>query len=107
MARSRAESSTAPSIAAGCDSSADTAGAAHYDAPAIYRGSRMSSGYDQAVYLMYLAQVPMFSTCTPQDLEEVAALATPKHVDIGDVIVHEGDAGDEFYVLASGSALVR
>jgi CRP/FNR family transcriptional regulator, cyclic AMP receptor protein len=67
----------------------------------------MASGYDEAVYLMYLSQVPMFSTCTPQDLEEVAALATPKHVDLGDVIVHEGDAGDEFYVLASGSALVR
>jgi len=67
----------------------------------------MSSGYDEAVYLMYLAQVPMFSTCTPQDLEEVAKLATPRHVDVGDVIVREGDAGTEFFVLASGSALVR
>jgi CRP-like cAMP-binding protein len=67
----------------------------------------MSSGYDQAVYLMYLAQVPMFSTCTPQDLEEVAKLATPRHVEVGDVIVREGDAGTEFFVLASGSALVR
>ena len=70
-------------------------------------GVRVSSGYDQAVYLMYLAQVPMFSTCTPQDLEEVAKLATPRHTDVGEVIVREGDAGTEFFVLASGGALVR
>jgi cAMP-dependent protein kinase regulator len=67
----------------------------------------MSSGYDRGVYLMYLAQVPMFSTCTTQDLEEVANLATPRHADPGDDIVHEGDAGDEFFVLASGNAIVR
>ena len=67
----------------------------------------MSSGYDQAVYLMYLAQVPMFSTCTPQDLEEIASLATPRHAGAGEVLVREGDAGTEFFVLASGAALVR
>ena len=67
----------------------------------------MSSGYDQAVYLMYLAQVPMFSTCTPQDLEEVAKLAKPRHAEAGEVLVREGDAGTDFFVLASGTALVR
>jgi cAMP-dependent protein kinase regulator len=67
----------------------------------------MSSGYDRGLYLMYLAQVPMFSTCTPQDLEEVANLAVPKHWNAGDDIVHEGDAGEEFFVLASGNAIVR
>lgn len=67
----------------------------------------MSSGYDRGVYLMYLAQVPMFSTCTTQDLEEIADLAAPKHWNIGDVIVHEGDPGEEFFVLASGDAIVR
>jgi CRP-like cAMP-binding protein len=67
----------------------------------------MSTGYDQAVYLMYLSQVPMFSTCTPQELEEIARLATPRHAEVGEVIVREGDAGTDFFVLASGSALVR
>lgn len=67
----------------------------------------MSSGYDRGLYLMYLAQVPMFSTCTTQDLEEVANLAVPRHWSAGDDIVHEGDAGEEFYVLASGNAIVR
>jgi len=67
----------------------------------------MSAGYDRALYLMYLAQVPMFSTCTTQELEEIASLAFPRHAVAGEDLVHEGDAGDEFFVLASGTALVR
>ena len=67
----------------------------------------MSSGYDRGVYLMYLARVPMFSACSTRELEEVADLATPRTVGIGEELVHEGDAGDEFFVIGSGSALVR
>jgi len=67
----------------------------------------MSSGYDRGLYLMYLARVPMFSACSPRELEEVANLATPRTASAGEELVHEGDAGDEFFVIASGSALVR
>jgi cAMP-dependent protein kinase regulator len=71
------------------------------------KGGTMTSGYDRGVYLMYLARVPMFSACSARELEEVAELAIPRTANAGEELVHEGDAGEEFFVIASGSALVR
>ena len=67
----------------------------------------MSGGYDEALYLMYLAQVPMFRHCSKDELDRVAALGVARQADPGEDLVVQGDEGDEFYVLASGSALVR
>ena len=37
----------------------------------------MSGGYDEALYLMYLGQVPMFRRCSKDELDRVAALGRP------------------------------
>jgi cAMP-dependent protein kinase regulator len=63
-------------------------------------------GYDEAVYRTYLAQVPMFRACTSAQIDELCALADPQAVDPDQVLVREGDVGDEFYVLGSGEAVV-
>ncbi len=64
------------------------------------------AGYDEAVYRTYLAQVPMFRACTDAQIRELSELADPRAVDPDQVLVQEGDAGDEFFVLGSGSAVV-
>ena len=63
-------------------------------------------GYDEAVYRLYLAQVPMFAACTDAQIDEVRGLAEPRTLNPGTVIVQEGDPGDEFFVLGSGEAAV-
>jgi CRP-like cAMP-binding protein len=63
-------------------------------------------GYDHALYLMYLEQVPMFRRCSSEELEHVARLAGARQLEEGDDIVREGDRGDEFFVLASGTVRV-
>jgi CRP/FNR family cyclic AMP-dependent transcriptional regulator len=48
----------------------------------------------------------LFSECTDDELERVAALAHPVHVPQGQVIVREGEPGDEFYVVVDGTTRV-
>ncbi len=64
------------------------------------------AGYDEAVYRTYLAQVPMFRQCTNAQIEELCQLADGLAFDPDQVLVREGDVGDEFYVLGSGEAVV-
>ncbi|MCU1430369.1 MAG: cyclic nucleotide-binding protein [Actinomycetia bacterium] len=63
-------------------------------------------GYDQSSYVVYLSRVPMFSTCTPEQLAYVAALAEERDAQPGEEIVREGDGGSEFFVIATGTARV-
>ena len=65
------------------------------------------AGYDRALYQMYLSKVPMFSSCTPEQLDLVAQLGDAVLVDDGRGVVEEGDTGDAFYVITSGHATVR
>jgi cAMP-dependent protein kinase regulator len=65
------------------------------------------SGYDDAVLRMYLQQVPMLGACTEDQIDEVRALADLRALDPGTEIVRQGQAGDEFFVLGSGEAVVR
>jgi CRP/FNR family transcriptional regulator len=51
-----------------------------------------------------LARVPAFSTLTPEDLEQVAALAVPRGFRPGEVVFREGDASDTCYVVREGHA---
>jgi len=53
-----------------------------------------------------LAQVPMFGGCTPEQLDEVAALATAVDVASGHDVVREGETDPGLFVIASGSAIV-
>ena len=48
----------------------------------------------------------LFSECTDDELERIAALAHGLRVPAGHVVVHEGDEGSEFFVVAEGSARV-
>ena len=63
------------------------------------------SGYDRALYQTYLASVPMFRSCTPEQLDLLAELGTAVAAHDAD-IVREGDAGNEFFLITSGTARV-
>jgi cAMP-dependent protein kinase regulator len=66
----------------------------------------MPGGYDEAVYRTYLSQVPMFHACTSAQIDEVVELAHGRAIDPGEVIVHEGERGDEFFVIGTGEVAV-
>ncbi|MEO6468758.1 MAG: cyclic nucleotide-binding domain-containing protein [Acidimicrobiia bacterium] len=65
------------------------------------------TGYDRPLYQMYLTAVPMFSACTPHQLELIAELGDSISVGDGDEIVREGETTDGFYVVTSGTAVVE
>jgi CRP-like cAMP-binding protein len=53
-----------------------------------------------------LAAVPLFSACSKKDLQLVARRAEQVRVPAGKVLVREGAAGAEFFVILSGTAEV-
>ena len=53
-----------------------------------------------------LANVPLFSACSRKDLGLVAKRAEDVKVDGGKVLVSEGAAGAEFFVIIEGTAKV-
>ena len=59
-------------------------------------------GYDKALLLTYLQQVPTFGACSEPELEHLLARAELRVVEAGTEIVHEGDVGDEFFLVAQG-----
>jgi CRP/FNR family cyclic AMP-dependent transcriptional regulator len=78
-----------------------------YDpAPIDPRRCRMAD-YDRALYQLYLSRIPMFSTCTEDQLDLIAQLGDAVATEAGHDVVREGDTGEGFYVITSGSALVR
>jgi len=48
----------------------------------------------------------LFSECTDDELERIAALARAMRAPAGHVVVREGDEGGEFYVIVDGTARV-
>lgn len=62
--------------------------------------------YDDAIFQMYLGQVPMFQACSEDELSAVAYLASPRAVNAGTAIVRQGDTGDEFFLLMMGTVTV-
>ena len=62
--------------------------------------------YDEAIFQLYLGQVPMFQACSEEELNAIAYLATPKALEAGTAIVREGDTGNDFFVLMMGTATV-
>ncbi len=68
---------------------------------------RLDAGYlvtDDAVGL--LRQVSIFAPLDLPTLERVARALEPVVVAPGEVVIHEGDAGDRYYVIASGEVEV-
>jgi CRP/FNR family cyclic AMP-dependent transcriptional regulator len=45
----------------------------------------------------------LFSECTDDELERIAALTHPIRVPAGHVVMREGDEGTEFYVVVDGT----
>jgi CRP-like cAMP-binding protein len=64
------------------------------------------SAFDEALFEMYLKEVPMFTACSADELSALAGLATPRAVDSGTDLVQEGTEGDEFFVIMMGEATV-
>ena len=63
------------------------------------------AGYDRSLYQTYLSSIPMFKSCTTEQLDRLAELGTA--VSMTDApIVSEGDPGDNFYVITSGNGRV-
>jgi CRP-like cAMP-binding protein len=53
-----------------------------------------------------LESVTLFSLCTKRELRLIAKLAHLKHVRNGTTLLVEGEAGDDMYVLLTGTAVV-
>ena len=63
------------------------------------------AGYDRSLYQTYLSSIPMFKSCTTEQLDQLAELGAAVTVTDADV-VSEGDRGDNFYVITSGKGRV-
>jgi CRP/FNR family transcriptional regulator, cyclic AMP receptor protein len=57
-------------------------------------------------FLDHLSEVPLFSALSKRDLQLVARAAEDVKVDAGKVLVTEGSAGAEFFVIVEGKARV-
>jgi CRP/FNR family transcriptional regulator, cyclic AMP receptor protein len=57
-------------------------------------------------FLDHLADVPLFSALSKKDLAMIARSAEDVKVDAGKVLVTEGSAGAEFFVIVDGKARV-
>src|SRR6516165_4465208 len=53
-----------------------------------------------------LAEVPLFSACSKKELQLLAKRTERIHVEPGKVVVREGAAGAEFFVIISGEAVI-
>ncbi len=63
--------------------------------------------YERSLYVMYttyLQRIPMFRSCTEDELNRIADLASATNVPEGQEIIRQGDLADEFFVIVSGSA---
>jgi CRP-like cAMP-binding protein len=61
----------------------------------------------QSELVAHLAEVPLFSHCSKRDLQALARNAEVVECAEGSRIVSQGDAGNAFYVLLDGRAVVR
>ena len=54
-----------------------------------------------------LAGIPIFSECSKKELKAISKLVTSVHINMGKVLVREGDPGREFMIIAEGTAVVK
>ncbi len=55
----------------------------------------------------HLGEVPLFSRCSKKELRTVAESLDVRDVPDGARLVRQGEAGDSFFVLIQGNAVVR
>jgi HEAT repeat protein len=56
--------------------------------------------------MLRLRRVPLFERLSPEDLQRLAAVATERWFDDGEALVHEGEPGDELFVILEGRVVV-
>src|ERR1700681_1179266 len=64
------------------------------------------AGDDGSLYKAHLSKIPMFGSCTAEQLNRLAELGDVRTVTDSDDVVREGDKGGTFFVITSGSARV-
>jgi CRP-like cAMP-binding protein len=60
---------------------------------------------DQKVKL--ISRVPLFEGCSQSELARIAAITVQVEVPEGEVMIREGEPGEDFFVLVEGTAEVR
>jgi CRP-like cAMP-binding protein len=65
----------------------------------------MRLGHNSKIDL--IKRVPLFSSASKAELEEIASIADEIDLPEGKVVIREGDAGREFIVLVEGTASVE
>jgi CRP-like cAMP-binding protein len=78
---------------------------ARYDPAQSPEEARALAGYDRSLYQTYLSSIPMFRSCTTEQLDRLAALGAAVSATDAE-IVKEGDPGDDFFVITSGKGRV-
>lgn len=58
-------------------------------------------------HLEHLSAVPLFSSCSQKELEKIARASNEIEVEAGRVLVDQGDAGREAFVIVEGEAIVK
>jgi CRP-like cAMP-binding protein len=58
-------------------------------------------------HLEHLAEIPMFSALSKRDLGRIAKASNEITVEAGHVLVDQGDAGREAFVIVEGTASVK
>ena len=64
------------------------------------------AGYDRSLYAQYLRQVPMLRSCSPEEIDHIAELGVTVLAEKGQAIIRQGEPGNQFFVIATGSAAV-
>jgi CRP-like cAMP-binding protein len=64
------------------------------------------TGYDRSLYQTYLHSIPMFASCTTEQIDHLAQLGDAVTATDGHVIMREGETGDTFFVITSGKVRV-
>jgi CRP-like cAMP-binding protein len=64
------------------------------------------AGDDDSGFSSQLAKIPMFGSCTAEQLDRLAELGDARTASDSDELVREGDKGGTFFVITSGTARV-
>jgi len=63
-------------------------------------------GDSDSPYRAHLSKIPMFGSCTSEQLDRLAELGDTRKAGDSDVVVRECDKGGTFFLIASGRACV-
>ena len=56
--------------------------------------------------ILFLRQVPLFGDLAPEDLQQIAEIATERVFSANDYLCREGEIGDELFVMVDGQVRV-